>query len=168
MIVLVGPFSIKCWNHLVFVMTRSSGKKNASLNYFFVLVNGSPSRSLNPSHGIHQGDLMAPLLCITGISLSIWNIKGISIEIDIDPMSHLQFVDDTLLVGQPLVRKVMDFMTILYLFMKYFGDIINHYKSHILFCDTPFSFQWNISKLGFQKGLLSLQVPGDCSLGKIP
>ena len=150
MIVLVGPFSIKCWNHLVFVMTRSSGKKNASLNYFFVLVNGSPSRSLNPSHGSHKGDLMAPLLCITttegtGIfikySLSIWNIKGISIEIDIDPMSHLQFVDDTLLVGQPLVRKVMDFMTILYLFMKYFGDIINHYKSHILFFDTPFSFQ---------------------------
>lgn len=86
------------------------------------------------------------------------SMKGIKLHHDINPMSHLQFLDDTLLMGLPMVREANDFKYALDTFMKALGTLINHSKSQMFFINTPISIIWNITRiLGFQRGTLMLK-----------
>jgi len=110
--------------------------------FFSILINGSPSHSFKPSRGILQGDPISPFLYIIvveGIGIfikSTWassSLKGISISPTSNPLTHLQFVDNTLLMGVPSVIKLLDFKSILDTFMKFSSSLINLSNSHILF-----------------------------------
>jgi hypothetical protein len=88
-------------------------------------VNGSPSKTFNVSRGLHQGDPLSPFLYIIlveglGRSLSRakrkGDIKGISLHQGEEALSHLQFVDDNILMGLPTVKEVQEFKKILDLF----------------------------------------------------
>jgi hypothetical protein len=113
--------------------------------FFFILINGSPSHSFNPSRGIHRGDPISPFIYIIaakGLEICIktardlGSMKGISLYLTTDPLSHLQFVDDTLLMDVPLVREALDFKAIFNTFMKSSSALINHSKSQVFFLDT--------------------------------
>jgi hypothetical protein len=72
-----------------------------------VLVNGCPTEQVDISKGLKQGDPLAPFLFVLvaeGLgalmkkAVDIGFFKGIRIGDSGDPISHLQYADDTLLV----------------------------------------------------------------------
>ena len=73
---------------------------------FSVLVNGEPHGNFTPNRGLRQGDLLSPylfLLCAEGLHSLIQqaenagSIKGVSLCSAGPNVSHLFFVDDSLL-----------------------------------------------------------------------
>jgi len=79
---------------------------------FSLLINGVPSKPFSPSRGIRQGDPLSPFLFIImteGLSRSIHAalennlLTGFPLHDISPPLSHSQFVDDTLLLGSPTV-----------------------------------------------------------------
>lgn len=85
-----------------------------------MLVNGSPSAPFNPSRGIRQGDPLSPFLLILtteGLGRSLLQVvvgnklKGISLNRGMDPLLHLQFVDDTMLLGSTKTKEAKTIIT---------------------------------------------------------
>jgi len=77
---------------------------------FSILVNGSPSPTSNSSRGLRKGYPLSPYLFIILVEgfghylkedLLEGHLKGLSISPQNYPLSHLQFVDDTLILGKP-------------------------------------------------------------------
>jgi hypothetical protein len=73
---------------------------------FSILVNGNPSPSFRPQRGIRQGDPLSPylfILCFDVLSSLITKlqdnnkIKGLSIATNAPNITHLFFVDDSIL-----------------------------------------------------------------------
>jgi hypothetical protein len=92
-----------------------------SSDFFSILINGVPSRPFSPSIGIRQGDPLSPFLFIImveGLSHSIHAtvesnlLIGLPLHGISPPISHSQFVDDTLLMGAPTVYKSNCLLTI--------------------------------------------------------
>jgi hypothetical protein len=117
---------------------------------FLSYVNGSPTKTFNGSRGLHQGDPLSPFLFIIlveglGHSLSQEKregvIKGIPLLEEEEALSHLQFVDDNLLMGSPMVKEVSGFKSLLSLFNLASGTIINQEKSQLFFFNTPHNVQ---------------------------
>jgi len=136
---------------------------------FSVLLNGSPSTPFCPSRGIRQGDPLSPFLFILmakGLSrllhstVSSQDIKGISLH-GLQPLSHQQFVDDTMLFGHPLTQEAKALKKIISLFSEAFGTSINASKSQLFFFNTPASTQRNITRnLGFSIAMLPSKYLG--------
>jgi hypothetical protein len=117
-----------------------------SSTFFSILINGVPSQPFSPSRGIRQGDPLSPFLFIImaeGLSRSIHTVvannlltclplHGIS-----PPISHSQFVDDTLLMGTPTIREANSLLSILQTFSDASGMDCNKDKSQIFFFNTP-------------------------------
>lgn len=59
---------------------------------------------------------------------------------------HQQFVDDTLLLGLPMIKEVSSLMSILSDFSATFGTFINPKKSKLFFFNTPFPIRRNIAR----------------------
>ena len=124
-----------------------------------ILVNDAPSPTFKPSRGIKQGDPLSPFLFILmarGLSRSISAVikkntmKGLSPHGINPPLSHTQFVDDTMLIASPTLREAHHLKTILDDFSEALGTSINEHKSQILFVNTPLRIQTNIAQtLGF-------------------
>ena len=85
---------------------------------FSVLVNGVPFGTIKPSRRIHQGDFLYPFLFIimaAGLGRSISalrdnnEIRGPSLNPWAGKQTHQQFVDDTMLMGHPLVQEAGHF-----------------------------------------------------------
>jgi hypothetical protein len=84
-----------------------------STTFFSILINGIPSRPFTPTRGIRQGDPLSPFLFIIleeglgrSIKAAVANrmLKGLPLH-GISPLiSHSQFVDDTLMMGSPIVQ----------------------------------------------------------------
>lgn len=53
------------------------------------------------------------------------SLKGISLDPQLNPLSHLQFIDDTLLMGKPTIRGALAFKKALNLFMTPSRALIN-------------------------------------------
>ena len=69
------------------------------------------------------------------------------------PQTYQEFVDDTMLMGHPLVQEAQSLKNILNLFAKASGLAINPNKSQVFFVNTAPSTQRNILRiLGFFKG----------------
>ena len=73
---------------------------------YSIKINGSPKGHIIPSRGIHQGDPLSPyffLLCAKGlltlikVSVACSNMKGVSVCQGGPNLSHLFFVDDSLI-----------------------------------------------------------------------
>ena len=86
----------------------------ASTPFFSIMLDGSPTRLLNPSWGIRQGDPLSPFLFIL-MAEEIKNIfqdqsprgkiHGINIHEGMDKQMHKKFMDDTMLMGHPSVQE---------------------------------------------------------------
>jgi hypothetical protein len=77
------------------------------------------------------------------------------------PISHSQFVDDTLLMGSPTVREASSLQEILQTFSEASGLDCNKEKSQIFFFNTPPQIQRHISDiLGFNRSSLPSKYLG--------
>jgi hypothetical protein len=141
-----------------------------SSTFFSILINGVPSLPFSPSRGIRQGDPLSPFLFIIlaeGLSRSIQavvankTIKGLPLHGINPPISHNQFVDDTLMMGSPTVQEAHTFLSIIHTFCEASGMDINKDKSQIFFFNTPLSIQLHISDiLGFTRSSLPSKYLG--------
>jgi hypothetical protein len=132
--------------------------------FFSILVNDSPSDTFNPSRAVRQWDPLSPflfILAVKGLGISIkedlsnGRIIGIKVNPNIDPLSHLQFVDGTMLLGGPFAQEAQTFK------LLSFSTKINHDKSLVFFFNTPLRVQAHILRiLGFHKGSLPSKYPG--------
>jgi hypothetical protein len=124
--------------------------------FFSILINGVPSRPFSPSRGIRQGDPLSPFLFIImaeGLGRSIRAavesnlLTGLPLHGISPPISHSQFVDDTLLMGTPTVREANSLLAILQTFSDASGLDCNKDKSQIFFFNTPPPIQLHISEI---------------------
>ena len=95
--------------------------------FFSILLNGTPTRVFQPSRGIRQGDPLSPFLFILmaeGLSHLVktqaenGELHGIKIHEGMDPQTHQQFFDDTMLMGHLSGQEARSFKRSLTLFAK--------------------------------------------------
>ena len=124
--------------------------------FFNILLNGSPSRLFQASRGIRQGDLLSPFLftlmaeglsCPIQTQSSNGDLRGLKIHASMDPQTHQQFNDDTMLMGHPSVQEAQSFKNSLNLFIMASGLAINPNKSQIFFMKIDIITHRNI--IGF-------------------
>jgi hypothetical protein len=135
-----------------------------SMAFFSILVNGVPLQPFSPSRGIRQCDPLSPFLFIIlaeGLSRSIHaaigtkKLSGLPLHGISPPISHSQFVDDTLLMGSPTVWEVKSLLDILQTFSDASSLDCNKDKSEVFFLNTPPTIQCHISGiLGFNRSSL--------------
>eukprot|EP00253_Pinus_taeda_P015841 PITA_15841 len=122
---------------------------------FSILLNGSPSKPFRPSRGIRQRDPLSPFIFVLmaeGLNrllhsaISSQTLKGISLH-GLHPLSHQQFVDDTMLFGHPSSQEASAFKDLLSLFSEASGTSINATISHLFFFHTPAFTQRNIARI---------------------
>eukprot|EP00253_Pinus_taeda_P013020 PITA_13020 len=136
---------------------------------FSVLLNGSPSLPFRSSRGIRQGDPLSPfifILMVEGLSrllhhaVSSKAVKGLGLH-GLNPLSHQQFVDDTMLFGHSSSQEAKAFKSLFSLFSEASSTSINASKSQLFFFNTPVSTQRNIARiLGFSIAVLPSKYLG--------
>jgi hypothetical protein len=106
-----------------------------------VLVNGSPTSEINIQRGLKQGDPLAPflfLLVAEGLSgiihkaVSLNMYKGFSVGRAGLHISHLQYADDTLCIGEASVQNLWTLKAILRGFEMASGLKVNFGKSSLI------------------------------------
>ncbi|XP_056698192.1 uncharacterized protein [Spinacia oleracea] len=112
-----------------------------------VLVNGEPTTSIRPCCGLRQGDPLSPylfVLCMEVFSASLrlaerqQLIHGISVSRNAPPISHLFFVDDSLLFLEVSPSACQQVTLVLDQFSKLSGQLVNYQKSFVKFSpNTP-------------------------------
>lgn len=106
-----------------------------SLFLFIIMVEGL-------SHSIQTS--------IENHSLAILPFHGID-----PPISHIQFVDDTIMMGSPTVQEAPKILSIVQTLCDASGMDINKEKSHIFFFNTSMLIQLHITAiLGFTRSSL--------------
>lgn len=82
--------------------------------FFSIFINGSPSSTFSPSIGIRQGDPLSPFLFTLmaeelgrsiKAAVETSRIAGLKLHGNYLVTSHLQFVENTILIGKPTVRE---------------------------------------------------------------
>ncbi|KAL8123355.1 hypothetical protein AgCh_011356 [Apium graveolens] len=105
-----------------------------------VLVNGSPTKEFAPKRGLRQDDPLSPLLFNLVVEIlskmltqasNIGAFKGISLAADEQPISHLQFADDTVIFMEDKLENVVAIKSILHDFHLLMGLKINFSKSRL-------------------------------------
>jgi hypothetical protein len=114
-----------------------------------VLVNGSPTPEINIQRGLKQGDPLAPflfLLVVEGFSGVMRNavnknlFKGFSFSRAPVVISHLQYADDTLCIGEASVSNLWTLKAILRGFELASGLKVNFWKSGLIGINVPSTF----------------------------
>jgi hypothetical protein len=131
-----------------------------------VLVNGSPTDEFSLERGLRQGDPLSPflfLLAAEGLNVMMKamvegnRFSGYSVGgEDAVTMSHLQFADDTLLLGAKSWANVRALRAVLVLFELMSGLKVNFHKSMLVGVTIPDSWLHEAAS-----ALL-------CRVGKIP
>ena len=86
---------------------------------------------------------------------------GLRVHDGMTPHTHQQFVDDTMLMGHPLIQEAQSFKKILSLFAKDFGLDVNLNKSQVFFMNIAPTTQRNIIWiLGFSRGAMPSKYLG--------
>lgn len=130
-----------------------------------ILVNGSPTQAFKPSRGLKQGDPLSPFLFI--IAAEAFNVlmqsamnaglfKGIQIGCGNLTLSHLQYADDTIIMGAPTIQNINAAKFILRWYEFLSGLSINFKKSKL--------YTINCSSSWSNTAALSL----NCRLDKFP
>ncbi|GLJ44326.1 hypothetical protein SUGI_0927960 [Cryptomeria japonica] len=76
------------------------------------------------------------------VGLGLW--KGVSISDSLDPISHSQFADDTILFGEASVREAKVIQGVLEEYKKDSGQSMNRHKSTLYFINVSKKFQMKI------------------------
>jgi hypothetical protein len=105
----------------------------------FVLVNGSPTDEFPLQRGLRQGDPLSPFLfflAADGLNILMNSLVKTQLftsynigEVNLVVVSHLQFVDDTLLLGTKSWANVHAMRAALIIFEAMSGLKVNFYKS---------------------------------------
>jgi hypothetical protein len=143
------------------------------LYYISVLLgadNGDHSELFGASRGLCQGDPLSPylfLLLAKGLgrllkrNVELGTIQGWRWGRDLPSQSHLQFVDDTALMGMATVSEATSLRQLLDVYLEASGQRINEDKSSIFFFNTPVPIQRRIANiLRFQIGTLPCMYLG--------
>ncbi|XP_057836070.2 uncharacterized protein LOC131046358 [Cryptomeria japonica] len=105
---------------------------------FSVIMNGEPSELFGATRGLRQGDPLSPYLFIIlaeGLGrllksqVSHGLIHGWQWGMGLPTLSHLQFVDDTSLMGLARIREADSFRKTLDIFLAASGQRVNEQKS---------------------------------------
>ncbi|XP_071694113.1 uncharacterized protein [Rutidosis leptorrhynchoides] len=111
--------------------------KSASIS---VLVNGSPTKEFSLERGIRQGDPLSPFLFILAAEgLNIMTkaatekgcFKGVEVGSDKILVSHLQYADDTIFIGEWSKENVCNLHKLLTCFELASGLKVNFHKSFL-------------------------------------
>jgi hypothetical protein len=106
-----------------------------------ILVNGSLTKEFNIHRGLKQGDPLAPFLFllvaeefgdIMRKAMEINLFKGFSVGRDGMIISHLQYADDTLCLGEVTVQNIWTIKSILRGFHMASGLKVNFWKSSLM------------------------------------
>jgi hypothetical protein len=106
-----------------------------------VLVNGSPTGEINIQRGLKQGDPLAPflfLLVAEGLgglmkrAVELSRFWGFRIGNQGSVVSHLQYADDTLCIGEPTLENLWALKAILRGFEMVSGLKVNFWKSSLM------------------------------------
>lgn len=141
-------FDLLNWEFLdsiMFQMGFSSKWRNrisACLNsaYSSILVNGSPTPEFKLEKGLRQGDPLSPFLFILAVEAlnvalveakNILLFKGIEVGKDKVHVSHLQFADDAIIMGEWSTTNVRNLSSILTCFHIASGLKVNFLKSRL-------------------------------------
>ncbi|XP_019433997.1 PREDICTED: uncharacterized protein LOC109340726 [Lupinus angustifolius] len=153
------------WSFLLYMMERMGFcvkwrnwiKSCLQSNSVSILVNGSPTSEFNMVRGLRQGDPIAPFLFLivveglAGIMRSAVAkrlFKGYEVGKDKVLISHLQYADDTLLIGAKSAENIMVLKSILKCFELVSGLRINFHKSQFIGINSDEDFvQMAVHKL---------------------
>ncbi|PNX99671.1 cysteine-rich receptor-like protein kinase, partial [Trifolium pratense] len=114
-----------------------------------VLVNGSPTGEIGIQRGLKQGDPLAPflfLLVVEGLSgvvskaVDLRIFKGLAVGSPPVVISHLQYADDTLCIGEASVENLWAIKAILRGFEMASGLKVNFWKSGLIGVNVPSPF----------------------------
>ena len=129
---------------------------------FFVHINGKTYGNILPSRGLLQGDPLSPylfILCAEGFTSLLAKVEkdgwlhGVSICRRASSISHLLFVDDSLLFCQANQQKVQVLNDTSQLYVATSGQCINFKKSSAFFTSNTAIGQkkWIKSTLGVKE-----------------
>ena len=89
------------------------------------------------------------------------DLRGLKAHEGTDPQTHQQFIDDTMLMGQPSVQEAHSFKKILNLFARVSGLAVNTKNIRSFFMNTTPIVQRNIVRiLGFSQGVMPSKYLG--------
>jgi hypothetical protein len=135
-----------------------------------ILVNGSPTREIDIQRGLKQGDPLAPflfLLVAEGLggairkAVEVGCFKGFMLGSGGLTVSHLQYADDTLCIGEASVQNLWTLKAILRGFEMVSGLKINFWKSCLLGVNVSDEFlQRGCSFLNCKRGSLPFKYLG--------
>eukprot|EP01018_Ginkgo_biloba_P033237 Gb_27956 [translate_table: standard] len=120
--------------------------KCASSTWFSILLNGAATSFLKSNRGLRQGDPLSQYLFIIlakalGRNLTKavedGKVEGFKPTSSIEPLSHLQFANDTLIVTKASLPKENFLEGILLTYEEEAGQKINIAKSKVFFLNTP-------------------------------
>ncbi|XP_031124165.1 uncharacterized protein LOC116026879 [Ipomoea triloba] len=126
-------FSVE-WVNLVMLCVTT-------VSYNF-LVNGSNAGQVIPTRGIRQGDLLSPylfIICAEGLSLLLQQAEtrgdfhGCRVARGAPPVSHLFFVDDSLLFFKANIQEAGAIKQSLTDYENMFGQAVNFHKYSVCF-----------------------------------
>ena len=107
-----------------------------------VLINGEPRGKITPSKGLRQGDPISSylfLLCAEGLSALIKKkeavglIRGVGVSKFAPPVSHLFFVDDSIIFCRATMEECKQVAEVLDTYGKELGQKINRDKTSLFF-----------------------------------
>nr|KYP73297.1 Putative ribonuclease H protein At1g65750 family [Cajanus cajan] len=136
-----------------------------STTRIFVLLNGSPTGEFGVGKGLRQGDPLAPFLFLIvaeGLNALMSKaverhvLSGYSVGHQSVNVSHLQYADDTLIIGGASSHNVWAIKSILQIFELVAGLKVNFHKSKL------FGFNINIEVLNLMAQFLN------CKVGSLP
>lgn len=113
-----------------------------SLVTYAIRINGKPSEPITPSRGLRQGDPLSPylfLLCAKGLSALIKNavsmekMEGVFICRGGPSISHLFFVDDSIIFCKATTEECDALKQVLNTYEQAWGQQLNQAKTLLFF-----------------------------------
>ena len=133
---------------------------------YFILINREPTSMICLSRGIRQGDPFSPylfLLCIEGLHSLLHqvdvagHIRGVSICKKGPRLTHLFFVDDSLIFCQASMQECQKVQSLLACYEKASGQLLNMHKTSLFFSKST-----HPDTLNRIKASLDVQVVKQC------
>lgn len=127
-----------------------------------ILLNGNVTSFIKPRRGLHQGDLLSPLLFILCSETLSWllekkevsgNLHGIKVSRNAPSITHLMYADDLVVCYRADGKEARTFLDCFQKYCNWSSQEANLEKSSILFSkDTPWSYKNEVTYItGFKK-----------------
>ncbi|GJR33682.1 putative RNA-directed DNA polymerase, eukaryota, reverse transcriptase zinc-binding domain protein [Tanacetum coccineum] len=130
----------------------------SSVAFSSVLVNGSPTKEFKIEKGLRQGDPLSPflfILVVEALNVVFLEARYKNIFHGVD-VSHLQFADDALIIGQWSLTNIKNLSRILTCFHIASGLKVNFNKSNLFGIGVPTN---DVNSMAHSIGCLPSQLP---------